>query len=139
MAKATTKSADDLFGDAMQLMRDAYWAHVRDLAEDIAGMGRDGEFGEGEPAREKMLEYVHETVDGDGWVIYTAKAQAVCLVSDNDGAYADNYGSEGIIDDSGIAWSRLAYAALEADVMGHLDVIDFDVNDPDSWKPTGEE
>jgi hypothetical protein len=77
------------------------------------------------------LEWIHETVDGHEFVIYTAKAQSVLAISANDGAYIENYGTEGVVCDGGLNWSGLAYAAMEADLFEALgDLDDFDVNDP---------
>lgn len=118
-------NAEQKLNNAIGLMRDAYRAHVRELAGDIIDHAKD----EPEGDRDSLLEYMHETIDGDGWVIYTSKAQAVCLVSSNDDAYVDNYGTDGIVSDGGLNWSAMAYAALEADVLEELDSQGFDVNE----------
>jgi len=133
--KPVERSADDLLSEAMDLARKAYWAHIRDLAEDVVDVCKRGEVED----EDGLQTYIHETIDGDGWVIYTAKAQMVLLVSDNDGAYVDNFGEEGMATKDGINWSALAYAAMEADLREHLDVLDFDMNDPESWKGEPEE
>lgn len=124
-------SAEDKLSEAMSLVRDAYWQHVRDIAAEVATMARSGEWGYGGDAREKLQEYLWQTVDGDAWVVYTAQAQAVCFVSDNDGAYVDNYGADGLVENGSVNWSRMAYAAMEADIYEHLDI---DLNDPASWQ-----
>lgn len=139
MTTKDTRSAEDLFRDAIDLARSAYCKHYREIGDEIIQMGRDGEWGYDDDAREKLSEYMHETIDSDGWVIYTQKAQMVCCLSENDGAYIDNFGTDGIVDDGAINWSRLAFAALEADVYAYLDAHGFDVNDPSSWKPGDEE
>jgi hypothetical protein len=39
-----------------------------------------------------MEEDLHETLDGHEFVIYTTQAQAVCVVSRNDGEYEEQFG-----------------------------------------------
>lgn len=124
MSTETIKDPDTLLGEALCLMRDAYRTHVREIAGDIIRESRDNP----DEDREWVLQYIHETIDGDGWVIYTAKAQAVVLCSDNDGASIESFGSDGIVEHGAINWSMLAYGALEADVMEALDREGFDVN-----------
>lgn len=130
------RSADDLFSEAIDSMRKAYWAHVWELAESVIDEIKEAK-GRGDiDARsgvEWLRENVHETCDGDSWVIYTQRAQAVLLVSDNDGAYVDSYGAEGMADRDGVNWSALAYAALEADLYEQLDAEGYDPNDADEW------
>jgi hypothetical protein len=109
-----------------------YRAEIRSLAEEAITEARSGDHGIGERCREWLLEWVHETLDGHQFVIYTAQAQAVVAISDNDGAYVENYGADGLVKDGSLNWSALAYAAMEADLMDYLSrcVDDFDVNDP---------
>lgn len=115
-------------------MRAEYWQHVRELAQDIIDECKDrmesGE--EGEELRNGIYEYLHETIDGDGWVIYTAKNLKVLLFSDNDGAYIDNYGSDGLVKDGQVNWAAMAYAALEEDVKQQCEAEGFDWNDPEN-------
>lgn len=129
MAKET-RSAEELLSDAMSLARQAYWTHVRGLADDLVAACKAGEIEDEDGAQT----WIHETIDGDGWVIYTARAQMVLLVSDNDGAYVDSFGPEGMATRDGINWSVLAYAAMEADLHEHLDALGFDPSDPSTWK-----
>ena len=121
MTTTEKRSAEDMLSEALSAMRQAYYQHVRDLAEDIDQFAREDK----ERSREDVLECLHETIDGDRWVIYTHLAQSVCLSSSNDGAAIDNYGTDGIVEDGAINWSRLAFSALEADV---LDALDIDIN-----------
>jgi hypothetical protein len=109
-----------------------YHQEIRDLAAEAVREARSGEHGTGEQCREWLLEWVHETLDGHEFVIYTAKAQAVLAISNNDGAYVESYGAEGALDRDGhVAWESMAYAAMEADLMDYLSRMDgFDVNDP---------
>lgn len=88
---------------------------------------------------ESAYEWLHETVDGSQRVIYTFQAQQCLIYSDNDGAYAEEFGEEGIVTDGCIEWSRLAYAAFHADIVealelyglpyGYFDDIDMAVSD----------
>lgn len=101
-----------------------YWQDVKDMADSIMEYAKD----EGYPDREAILEHIHESIDGCGRVIYTWKAKMCVIYSENDGAYFDNFGSEGAVSDGGIEWSKLAYCAFEADVMEELSDREFDVN-----------
>lgn len=125
-----SRDHNDLLTDAMNAMREAYNAHVTDLAKGLAKEIREGDHGEGEDCRERLHEVLHETCDGDHWVIWTNKAKAVCLVSTNSGASIDNFGTDGVVKDGDINWSSLAYGALEADLIEALGNEDIDVNDP---------
>lgn len=115
------------------LTRGDYYTEVRDLAdsiqEELLSRLEDGETGE--DLREWLLEHIHECVDSHQWVIYTWHAKHVIIFSDNDGAYADEFGPEGMVEDGAIQWSRLAYAALQRDLYEQLDSNGVDVNDPE--------
>lgn len=74
--------------------------------------------------RDDLETWLHETIDGHGDVIYTARAMEVCRQSRNDGAYFDEFGDEGAVSDGGIEWSKLAYCALMADVREELSDVD---------------
>lgn len=120
--------------DAEGVLRREYWETVRrwagyikdELKEQIkAGV-------DGEALREWLLEYIQESLDSASDVIYTRQAQKVLLFSENQDAYAENCGSEGMVQRGVINWSALAYWALEADVYEQLAAEDIDVNDPDS-------
>jgi len=111
---------DDMLEKALAELRVSYKAHVKDLAKCILDDVKRGHI----ENREDLDTRVHETLDGDGWVIYTRKAQVVLLCSDHDGEGVD----EGLIDPSsfrdGVPWSKLAYCAMEADLreaMGRLE------------------
>lgn len=132
-AAGVERDADKLVNDGLSLLRDVYWKHVRSLAEDIKSAADDKEFTD----RDGLNERIDETADGDQWVIYTQKAQLVMLLSENDSAYAEVHGdAEGMVVDGSIAWSVLAYFALRADLVAHLDAVGIDVND---WDPSDEE
>lgn len=112
------------FEDAISALRAEYYSDLRDIAREIKLAIEDGEIED----RDSLLERVHETCDGNQWVIYTQNAQVVLLVSSNDGAYGDEYGPEGMVSDGSIEWSRLAYAAMERDLMEQLDSEGVNVN-----------
>ena len=101
-----------------------YWQDVTDMADSIMDYAKD----EGYPDREAILDHIHESIDGCARVIYTWKAKMCVVYSKHDDAYFTEYGGEGAADESGINWSKLAYAAFEADVMEDLADRDFDVN-----------
>ena len=113
-----------------------YYKEVRSISDDIATEARSGSHGTGEDCREWLLEYLHETIDGHEYVIYTQKSQFVLAHSTNDGYSVEEFGSEGIVTDGCLNWAFLAFGALYADVMECLDGLsmpdgsEFDVNDP---------
>lgn len=106
--------------DAEGLLRKDYWDDVRGVVENLQECIKDGEVEDTEAA----TEWLHETVDGHERVIYTHQAMQCLLWSDNDGAYADDFGSEGMVEDGCIMWSRLAYAAFLADIYEHIGDLD---------------
>ena len=112
--------------DAHRVLRADYWSDVRGLAQDLKDRLERGEFTD----RDDFVEALDQDVDGHQRVIYTGQAIESLLYSDNDSAYAEDFGAEGMLEGDSVAWSRLAYAAFRADVVEHLDAIDVDVNDP---------
>ena len=115
-----------------------YRNDVDAVAEDIIDFAKDSDQ-TGEQLREAVLEYMHESLDGCARVIYTGQAQEGLAESNNDGAYADNYGTEGMVTDCGINWSALMYAAMEQDVIERLDALGFDINNPEASLVTVED
>ena len=113
-----------------------YYKEVRSIADEIATEARSGQHGTGEDCREWLLEYLHETIDGHQFVIYTNKSQFVLAHSANDGYSVEEFGPDGIVQDGCLNWGYLAFGALYADVMECLDRLtledgsEFDVNDP---------
>lgn len=96
--------------EAMRPIATQYWETVRDIANEAHAL----------PDGDDRETYIHETVDGSEWVIYTYAAQAVLLITDSQDAYAEEYGGDNVVSDGTINWSVLAYAAMEWDVRGHL-------------------
>lgn len=86
-----------------------YWDCVKEIAREAR-----------EQKEQDESDYIHETVDGCQWVIYTSYARQVMSFTDNeDAAFEDD------IDLSGVgSWSelvsRLAYSAMLADVHAAL-------------------
>lgn len=124
------ESAEDLLSRAMDLARLAYREHVKDLAQEFLDDIVSGNIED----RETLYERVAQDVDSDGWVIYTAKAKLVLLVSNN----AERGAEEGLVEfNDGIPWSQLAYCAMEQDVMDDLidmgPALGIDINCDDLW------
>ena len=102
-----------------------YWDDVKDMAEQIEDWAKENDW----PDREAVMDYMHESIDGCGRIIYTASAKECVMISPNEGAYVENFGSDGLTDKHGnINWSAMAYAALEADVLEELSSREFDIN-----------
>jgi hypothetical protein len=125
MTTPSTREQDEVTVEqAMTVLRRDYYGDVRSYAEELKKAIIDDEITD----REQLLERIHETADGSQWVIYTFRNFRVLMLSDNSDAYAEEYGSEGIVKDGTINWAVLAYAALERDLFDALDTIDVDVN-----------
>ena len=126
----TTRTPEDAIRDALQLIRREYRERVSLIADDVIDEARR-EYADGVSSSDladAVDTHLHESVDGDEWIIYTQKAQLVLLVSDNDVAWTE-YGMEAMAGD-GMEWSRMAFAAMEADVMDELRGRGFDPGDP---------
>ncbi len=121
---STTDTDEVKFDDALRGLRRAYYSAVADYAKDIIDHAKDNP----DDDRESIDQYIHESIDGSEWVIYTQKAQIVLLCSDNDGTYESDFGAEGMVEDGSIRWERLASAALRQDVNEQLDAEGFDLN-----------
>lgn len=127
------ESAEDLLSRAMDLARQAYNEHVKDIAQEFLDAIMSGDIED----RETLFERVTERVDSDAWVIWDNKAKLVLLVSSN----ADSGMEHGLVDTScfkdGIPWNQLAYCALEQDVLDDLlssgPAIGIDINADDLW------
>lgn len=107
-SEMTREEAEQAVRDAESVLRAEYWQDVRNLAESVRDEWKEQieQGNEGEPLREWLVEHIHETIDGTQRVIYTWQAQKAVLFSDNDGAYIEHFGSEGMVDRGGnINWS----------------------------------
>jgi hypothetical protein len=109
---------------AREILRADYYADVRGCAESIREAIAGGEV----PDRESLLERIHEECDGHERVIYTHLNMETLLFSDNDDAYAEDFGADGMVKDGAINWAGLAYAAFERDVIDQLEAEGVDVN-----------
>jgi hypothetical protein len=99
----------------MEDMRKEYWEHVRTSAEEIE---RDVRSGELDP--EDAMERVENDCDSQ-WSIYTYRAKCVvCFLSDNPDALSDELGSDGLLVDSNLNWSGMAFWAMRADILDRL-------------------
>ena len=116
-------------------IRETYCSEIRSLAEDYQKRIEEGEFDD----RDSMLEDIRETLDSHQFVIYTHKAQCVCLVSSNDGRAIEEFGAEGVVKDGSIAWAFMAYCAMEADLYEALDRLGVDINDDATFEREEEE
>ncbi|HEY7195493.1 MAG TPA: hypothetical protein VH439_17250 [Gemmatimonadales bacterium] len=119
--------------EAVDVLRRDYYGDVTSYAEEIKRAIADDEITD----RDDLLTRIHETADGSQWVIYTYRNMRVLLVSDNSDAYAEEYGSEGMIKDGAINWAALAYAALERDIIDALDTAEVNVNGDDKAEMLG--
>lgn len=100
--------------EAMRPIDAAYRESYRSIAETAIEEATD---------EDDFSDRLHEMVDSSWWITYTWPAPAVLMVSDNADAYAEAHGSEGMIKDGSIQWSRLAYWAMEADARGYAYII----------------
>ena len=105
------------------LTREEYWSEIQSLVDELRREAKAHDMN-----RDDAKRWLHETLDGHGFVIYTGKAMLVLLHSDNDAAYFDVNGS---VDGwTSIPWNTLAYYAMEADVLACLDADGFDWDAP---------
>ena len=102
--------------DAENILRREYWQQVHGIIEDAKQAILDGEITD----TEGLDTWLHETIDGHQWVIYTKYNFFVLLYSDNESAYVDDFGQEGLVRDGAINWAAMAYCAMMADVRASL-------------------
>lgn len=89
-----------------------YWAEIESLTKQVTEEARE--------RGEDISDVLWETLDSHQWVIYTAYNFDVLAVSNNDGAYVSNFGSEGLVDAQGVLnTAAMAYCAMEQDVIDH--------------------
>jgi hypothetical protein len=112
------------------VLRAEYWDDVRGMAEDARQAVKDGDVND----TEELENWLNESIDGCGRVIYTAQAMDGLRWSNHDEACFD----EGLCceDDfrDGIPWSKLMFCALLADVRDTLGCLDelFTAEDDDA-------
>ena len=97
----------------------AYFATVEAIVEEAREAEEEGG---------DVEEFIHESVDGSEWIIYTHKAMKVLQYSDNDNALFDEVGVEGLkgVRSFSDVVTRLAYFAMVQDVYDRLNVKDYD-------------
>ena len=88
---------------------------------------------------ESADEWLWQTIDGHGRVIYTASAKECLYESSNDGAYFDDFGSEGAVKDGSLNWSALAFCAFRQDVLDALSVDGIELHDESTFIPDDDE
>jgi hypothetical protein len=116
----------DEFSTAFNALRSWYYAKVKEWAEDFDGRLAEREWEDEESFRESF----DQETDGAACIIYTAQAKAVCLASDNEDAYVEEFGEE-----PGTVEAR-ALMAFRRDILERMQV---DPNDPETYEPTEEE
>lgn len=113
--KENAMSNVDKFNSAISMLRDEYFDHVESLAADFVA-----EIGDEYRSREALYDGIMERCDSDEWVIYTARAQAVVMVSDSVGDAISEFGADSIVSGGDINWSFIACVALVRDVQNAL-------------------
>jgi hypothetical protein len=122
------EGTDAISREADRIKAAEYRETVRGVTEEIVQAVKDG----GVTDRDDLETRLHEDIDGHHDVIYTYAAMEVIMQSSNSGAYVEQFGTDGVVEDGEIQWSRLAYAALLADVNEELsqsDEIDLNADD----------
>lgn len=135
MSETKEDRAIDRFGEGLAMMGAAY----EDVIEELANWAIEAVKSREVESREAFLDWVHKTINKHQWVIYTTRAQAVCLVSNNSGAMAEDFGAEGMVKDGEPNWPAMAYCAMERDLYEELDRRGFDVNDDETFEVSEEE
>jgi hypothetical protein len=103
-----------------------YYNDCRSVAQDLAQRMKDGEV-------DDFSQSLNEAIDSTQRITYTFQAKLGLILSDNGDAYVDDFGTEGIVEGGNIMWERMAFVAMERDVIKELEVRDVDVNNPRSW------
>lgn len=111
--------------DALRVLRADYYTDVLDEARDLAKRMKSGEI-------EEFSDALHEACDSNQRVIYTQKAQIGLLCSDNEDAYADEFG-EVPLQGGTVNWSAMMFFAFQQDILERLDAGGVSVHDPDTW------
>ena len=102
--------------EAMNVLRAEYYQGVRTLTADLARAIKGGEVTD----QESMDDWIHQSIDGSYWIIYTHANFQVLLCSDNHDAYSEEFG-EPPVTGSDINWAALAFAAMQRDLQQQID------------------
>lgn len=111
------------------LIRKDYFREVHGVAEDFKRAAKAGEFTDSDGADE----WLHQTIDGSNRVQLNHLAQECILFSDNEDAYTDSFGSDGLVNDNQINWGAIAYSAFRADIIERLDADGVEPSSPETW------
>lgn len=86
---------DRWYRNGVAEVADEYMAQTEERISVLREDGNDPDFDEEEAEdeiREEMRLWLDETIDGHEFIVYTAKANAVLMVSNNDDAYEQEIG-----------------------------------------------
>ncbi len=86
--------SDDNLNEATQAIREWYYTEIRSMVDFLIEDLKAEKPEDDDAAREWLTERVDEITDAHEYVIYTYKAQCVCLASDNEDAYEDETGEK---------------------------------------------
>ncbi len=114
------RNEEEVVEAAERIQRREYWDDVRQIAKDAIGTHPGDEEGQDT--------YVHESVDGSQWVIYTRRNLYVLLFTDHDDAYED-IGEIPTKDGASGVYQFLAFFAMRADVVDELERLRDEVED----------
>lgn len=78
---------------------------------------------------EFLSEWLHTAIDGHQWVIHTYYNTQVLTHSGNEDAYWEEFGVGPENANYGSLMAVLAYSAMHADVMEHINMADFEDDD----------
>lgn len=107
---------DRTIEQANSILGRRYHAQIAEIVADLRDCIKSGEVMDTDGAQD----WLHETLDGHQWVIYTHYNFDVLRYSSNHDAAADEYGGEELIKDGDMNWALLAYCAMEADVREEI-------------------
>lgn len=110
--------------DTEKLITDRdYWKEVQNIKKEALREYKD--WGRDTDPNEWLSDWLHQTIDGHQWIIYTWYNTQVLTHSRNDDAYFENYGpleADGFSD----AVQKMAFAAFYEDVMQDIDIEPFE-------------
>lgn len=117
----------DTLNDAINLIREWYYTEIRSLADaaisEVADYVKSEDDPDDDSVREHLDEWLHETIDGHQFVIYTMQAKCALLASDNEDALENETGETGTVE-------ARCYYAMRADVSELLSARE------DEWLPS---
>lgn len=118
---ATREEIDErTISDALSIIQRDYWNVVDGITDNLRDAVKNGEVSDVDGAET----WLHETVDGHQYVIYTHLNFRVLQFSDNRDALSDELGAELLLKDGDVNWAGMTYMALLADVRDRLGDLD---------------